>query len=198
LTVAEPGPNRNSRKLVADAATAEFAEHGYAGARTERIAKQAGVNKQLLFYYFGSKAGLYQGILDAAAEELRAAVTSGTSIEFSATESLRSRLKAVFEALAGSPQLARLVVRGAFDADTESADRPIREITKELARVVSRGQGLGYFRDDVDPAAAARQAAVLLVGYLALEEALTESPAELSRADWISSVSDLLVRSLSW
>ncbi len=196
--MAEPGPNRNSRKLVADAATAEFAEHGYAGARTERIAKQAGVNKQLLFYYFGSKAGLYQGILDAAAEELRAAVTSGTSIEFSATESLRSRLKAVFEALAGSPQLARLVVRGAFDADTESADRPIREITKELARVVSRGQGLGYFRDDVDPAAAARQAAVLLVGYLALEEALTESPAELSRADWISSVSDLLVRSLSW
>jgi AcrR family transcriptional regulator len=198
LTVSEPGANRNSRKLVADAATAEFAEHGYAGARTERIAKQAGVNKQLLFYYFGSKAGLYRGILDAAAEELRAAVTSGTSIEFSATESLRSRLKAVFEALAGSPHLARLVVRGAFDADSEAADRPIREITTELARVISRGQGLGYFRDDVDPTVAARQAAVLLVGYLALEEALTESPAEPGRADWISSVSDLLVRSLSW
>ncbi len=196
--MSEPGANRNSRKLVADAATAEFAEHGYAGARTERIAKQAGVNKQLLFYYFGSKAGLYQGILDAAAEELRAAVTSGTSIEFSATESLRSRLKAVFEALVGSPHLARLVVRGAFDADSEAADRPIREITTELARVISRGQGLGYFRDDVDPVVAARQAAVLLVGYLPLEGALTESPAELSRADWISSVSDLLVRSLSW
>ncbi len=196
--MSEPGASRNSRKLVADAATAEFAEHGYAGARTERIAKQAGVNKQLLFYYFGSKAGLYQGVLDAAAEELRVAVTSGTSIEFSATESLRSSLKAVFEALVGSPHLMRLVVRGAFDAVSEAADRPIREITTELARVISRGQGLGYFRDDVDPTVAAKQAAVLIVGYLALEGALTESPAELSRADWISSVSDLLVRSLSW
>jgi AcrR family transcriptional regulator len=45
------------------AATKEFAAHGIAGARVERIAAQAGANKQLIYAYFGSKDGLFDAAL---------------------------------------------------------------------------------------------------------------------------------------
>ncbi|XVQ11410.1 TetR family transcriptional regulator [Spirillospora sp. CA-255316] len=49
-----------SRRLLLDAALEEFAAKGYAGARVQDIANRAGVNKQLISYYFGGKEGLYQ------------------------------------------------------------------------------------------------------------------------------------------
>ena len=47
---------------ILTAALTEFGAHGYAGARTGRIARAAGVNEQLIVYYFGGKAGLYQAL----------------------------------------------------------------------------------------------------------------------------------------
>jgi TetR/AcrR family transcriptional regulator len=49
-----------SRRLLLDAAMDEFAEKGYAGARVQSIADRAGLNKQLISYYFGGKEGLYR------------------------------------------------------------------------------------------------------------------------------------------
>ncbi len=54
-----------SRRALLDAALDEFAEHGYAGARVADIAHRAGVNKQLINYYFGSKQGLYLAVQQA-------------------------------------------------------------------------------------------------------------------------------------
>lgn len=51
-----------TRKLILDAAATEFAANGYAGARTGAIAARAGVNQQLIWYYFDSKEGLYQAL----------------------------------------------------------------------------------------------------------------------------------------
>lgn len=48
-----------SRQSILEAAGAEFAAHGFAGARVAAIAERAGVNKQLISYYFGGKEGLY-------------------------------------------------------------------------------------------------------------------------------------------
>jgi TetR/AcrR family transcriptional regulator len=52
-----------TRQRILDAALAEFADRGYAGARVRSIADRAGVNSQLISYYFGGKEGLYQAIL---------------------------------------------------------------------------------------------------------------------------------------
>lgn len=52
---------RTKQKLL-DAALDEFAAHGYAGARVSEIARRAGVNKQLISYYFGGKAAIYQAL----------------------------------------------------------------------------------------------------------------------------------------
>jgi TetR/AcrR family transcriptional regulator len=54
-------PERTKARIL-EAATSEFAAHGYAGARVGEIAARAGVNKQLISYYFGGKEGLYRAI----------------------------------------------------------------------------------------------------------------------------------------
>ena len=54
---------QRSRRRLLDAATAEFAAHGIAGARVDRIAASAGVNKSQMYAYFGSKDGLFDAVL---------------------------------------------------------------------------------------------------------------------------------------
>lgn len=51
-----------TRRRILDAAAVEFAAHGFAGARIRAIADRAGVNQQLISYYFDGKGGLYQAM----------------------------------------------------------------------------------------------------------------------------------------
>jgi len=62
-----------TRSRILRAATAEFAAKGYAGARVGEIADRAGVNKQLISYYFGGKEGLYRTIAQTWLDEQREA-----------------------------------------------------------------------------------------------------------------------------
>jgi TetR/AcrR family transcriptional regulator len=67
-----------TRKLILEAAAAEFAAHGYAGARISAIATRAGVNQQLISYYFDSKEGLYQAISEGWRERQTELAPPGT------------------------------------------------------------------------------------------------------------------------
>lgn len=195
--------SRNSRQLLASAARAEFAEHGFAGARTDRIVKRAGVNKQLLFYYFGSKAGLYEAVMRRAEAELTDASPKGDVRSPHAAGRLRAQLQTIYQALAKQPELTSLVIHGVQEQPSHAPAPPtpngaIRMFIQQLAHVISEGQGLGYFRDDADPEAVARQGVVLLLGYFALEGALTDDRADRHRADWLDGAVDLLIRGLAW
>jgi AcrR family transcriptional regulator len=59
-----------TRQRVMDAATAEFAEYGIAGARIDRIAATAQTNKAQLYSYFGSKEGLFDTVFTASLERI--------------------------------------------------------------------------------------------------------------------------------
>ena len=59
-------PGRNpaqTRVRILGAALREFAEKGFAGARVDRIARRARINKRMLYHYFGDKEGLFREIL---------------------------------------------------------------------------------------------------------------------------------------
>ncbi|HMK29798.1 MAG TPA: TetR/AcrR family transcriptional regulator [Terriglobales bacterium] len=58
------GMPEKTRAAILKAAVREFSEHGVAGARTDEIARAAGVNKALLYYYFHDKEALYGAVLD--------------------------------------------------------------------------------------------------------------------------------------
>src|SRR6202046_543544 len=64
----DPAATRN--KLLT-AARREFASSGLAGARVDEIAARAGVNKQLVYHYFGDKDALYLAVLEWVDEEIR-------------------------------------------------------------------------------------------------------------------------------
>ena len=61
----------DTRSRILDAALTEFSAYGLAGARTDRIAHAAGVNKALLYYYFDSKENLYIASLEMISAKIR-------------------------------------------------------------------------------------------------------------------------------
>ncbi|MCJ1695561.1 TetR family transcriptional regulator [Rathayibacter caricis DSM 15933] len=68
-TTAGPEP---ARERILRAATGEFAAHGFAGARIDRIAAAAGLNKERLYAYYGGKRGLFVSSVVGALQELDA------------------------------------------------------------------------------------------------------------------------------
>jgi AcrR family transcriptional regulator len=183
--------------LLRAAARAEFAEHGYAGARVDRIAKRAGVNKQLVFYYFGSKQELYDSTVAALTTE---PVPPTRPRPRHASEDLRQTFNNLFDTLTRHADLARLILSDVQQAGAaqKAYGQAINRFMGEIRRVVVEGQGHGYFRDDVDPERVAQQALALALGYVALERVLeTTTDATRARA-WRDATAELLVRALAW
>src|SRR5215210_4252022 len=60
-----------SQSTILAAARDEFAEYGLGGARMDRIAERAGLNKRLIYYYFEDKEKLFQAVLEQAYRDIR-------------------------------------------------------------------------------------------------------------------------------
>jgi TetR/AcrR family transcriptional regulator len=75
-----------ARARILDAAIRAFSDNGLAGARTEQIAEEAGVNKALLYYYFKSKEALYAAALEQVIDSVRAESASVLETHASAGE----------------------------------------------------------------------------------------------------------------
>lgn len=132
--------------------------------------RRAGVNKQLLFYYFHSKRGLYQAVLQQAADELEAALGGLAVPAGRPLERIREALRAQYDFLARNPELVALITQA-----SAAEARPFAPAIKRLVVLLAEGQGLGAVRDDLDPHLAAAQALVLMVGYLQLESLIAAS-----------------------
>ena len=135
-----------------------------------RIARRAGVNKQLLFYYFHSKRGLFSAVLGRGAAELERALEELPVPGRDPLERIRAALAQLFDFLAGHPDLVLLLT-----AAGRSEARPFAPAIKQLVVLLAEGQGRGRVRDDLDPHLAAAQALVLMVAYLGLESLIATS-----------------------
>ncbi|HEV8264332.1 MAG TPA: TetR/AcrR family transcriptional regulator [Gemmatimonadales bacterium] len=189
-----PKLSNNSALQIVTAAQQEFAKRGFAGARVEHIARLAGVNKQLLFYYYHSKRGLFQAVLGQAASELERALADLASPTGRPLDRLRLALGAQFEFLARHPDLVALLAQaGRGDL------APFAPAINRLVVLLAEGQGLGQVRDDVDPHLTAAQALVLMVGYLGMESVIAASARPLGadepalRERWKQAAVDLVV-----
>jgi AcrR family transcriptional regulator len=139
-----------ARARILDAATAEFAAHGYDGARIDAIARRAGVNKALLYYYFPSKTELYRRLV---LEHLRAASvaleTAGTP-EAPPAESIERMILALFEILSARPEISDFVMREVLNGWGHLADEDfsiVYRTAQPISGTVARGIQGGQFRD---------------------------------------------------
>src|SRR2546427_10428942 len=139
------------------AAREEFARRGFEGARVDQIARRAGVNKQLLFYYFHSQRGWCGAVPARGATELEQALPAIPASQERPLERIRITLEAQFQYLAAHPDLVVLLTQAG-----RSEARPFAPAIKRLVVLLAEGQGWGEVRDDVDPHLAAAQALVLM------------------------------------
>jgi AcrR family transcriptional regulator len=193
--------NDRALRIVA-AARDEFAKRGFAGARVDQIARMAGVNKQLLFYYFHSKRGLFQAVLAQSAGELETALAELAYPGGGPLERLRLTLAAQFEFLARHPEIVALLGQGTRSGGGAGGAAFAPAINR-LVVLLAEGQGLGQVRDDLDPHLAAAQALILMVGYLSMETVIATSARPLGadepslRARWREAAVDLVVAGVS-
>ena len=135
------------------AAEESFAKHGLAGARTERIASRAGVNKALLYYYFGSKRNLYRAVLRNLLDQVARVVGQEELAAGSPRESLIAFVEGYFGFLASHPNYPILIQREAMESRGEidwikrAYFLPFR---RRFIGLIERGIRAGEFRR-VDP-----------------------------------------------
>ena len=95
---------------ILEVAMAEFAEKGLAGARIDEIAAATHTSKRMIYYYFGSKEGLYLAVLEQAYARMRA-IESQLDLDNQDPESaLRRLVEFTFDHHASNENYIRLVV----------------------------------------------------------------------------------------
>ena len=105
------GKPEESRAAILQAAAHEFAAHGVAGARTDAIAREARVNKALLYYYFKDKETLYGAVLDDVFSGLKSAVFEVLDSQLPPREKIMAYAGAYFDFIASNQLYPRLMQR---------------------------------------------------------------------------------------
>ena len=99
------------RDQILSAALMNFAQEGFAGARMDSIASDAGVNKATIYYHIGDKKTLYaeviHHILQVVVSRLEAAIAKAVSPR----EKLRAHVRTVIGALRDNPEIAPVILR---------------------------------------------------------------------------------------
>jgi TetR/AcrR family transcriptional regulator len=137
-----------TRERILEAAVVEFGEHGFAGARTSAIAARAGVNQQLISYYFDGKEGLFRAL------QRRWEITAGAP----RPDVRMADVVAEFVRLAASqrPWARMLAWEGLADTgaerDAEGGEQEARDYFAAMVDDVRRRQAAGELAADLDPA----------------------------------------------
>jgi AcrR family transcriptional regulator len=139
-------PERTKARIL-EAAKAEFGAKGYVGARVSEIAANAGINKQLISYYFGGKEGLYTE-LTAATTRRNLALTDP---ERSLAETARDFLTATDRDSARLFLWENLTEAEAEEEPVPGADAGRGFLQQQLDYMRAR-QAAGDFPEDIDPA----------------------------------------------
>jgi AcrR family transcriptional regulator len=129
-----------TKALLLRAATEEFAEYGFAGARIDRIAERAGANKRLLYVYFGDKQALFDAVVaDQAAAVFRAApMDDGDLVAFAAAR---------FDYVLANPEAGRIAAWRAFE-QLKATDAEVANFRSRVDAVAD-AQHAGRVRADL-------------------------------------------------
>jgi TetR/AcrR family transcriptional regulator len=150
-----------TKALIVDAALKEFAELGLAGARMDVIARAAGVNKALLYYYFEGKEQLYEGVIEQTFVAMTDALRRALATAEGPREKLLAFLDANFKVLAAQPAYARLLdqeldivrilLKNLSPGRVPSFVQRIAPLLTEFRAVLAEGVGSGVLRPiDID------------------------------------------------
>jgi AcrR family transcriptional regulator len=154
----EPRRNNPAATManIIEVATREFAENGLDGARVDEIADKTRTSKRMIYYYFDSKEGLYQAVLEKVYSDIRSREAGLKLDTLPPEQALRKLVETTVEYDDAHPHLFRLVsIENINYARAVTRSKTIRTLNasaiQALSDILSRGAKEGVFKAKVDP-----------------------------------------------
>lgn len=206
-----PGQQERSvqtRAMLLRAATAEFSEHGLAGARVDRIAEAAGTNKQAVYYYFENKEILFKAALMTAFEELMPDVSDIADSADSPEKKIENIVRKLFDRISKKNWILSLItfenLQKGIHLDKEVRENLLvvtRPFLLSLQTIVKEGVDTQIFRN-IDSMLIAHQLFALTEFYFTNQYtvSLTRGKnlrSQKSIAEWREHVIDVMLTTLS-
>ncbi|WP_342358917.1 TetR/AcrR family transcriptional regulator [Terrarubrum flagellatum] len=164
ISETDPPEARKTRKNNPDATRAnilevaiqEFAENGLSGARVDVIAQGTRTSKRMIYYYFGSKEGLYLAALERAYLNIRGNEGRLELENLSPPDALRRLIESMFDYHQSNPSMIRLFsIENIHHASFLKQSKIIRELNVPIIamtkRILEDGYASGDFTQKVDP-----------------------------------------------
>ncbi len=131
---------QRSATRVLHAATVVLARDGFAGASLRAIAKQAGVDKRNVLYYFGSREALLVRVVQAVGERIAAAAENALADDAEGQSAVGTVIDALWDGITGEPELARAYIAllggGAGSPEVDEALTAVKARYLQLLRGV--------------------------------------------------------------
>ncbi|WP_458094498.1 TetR family transcriptional regulator [Roseomonas sp. WA12] len=145
-----------TRQEILEVATTVFAERGLAGARVDDIAGRTRTTKRMIYYYFGSKEGLYGAVIERAYGGIRDAERGLQLDALPPAQAMRRLVESTFDYHNANPAFVRLVsVENIEEARHVRVSATIAqrnaEVVVTMSRLLERGVAEGCFRTGVNP-----------------------------------------------
>jgi TetR/AcrR family transcriptional regulator len=144
-----------TKERLVEAAIKEFAEHGLSGARVERIAERAEINKQAIYYYFKDKDDLYTFALERCYELAHRNDARLAFEEKSGYEAMSALIDSVFDDLDEMRDIIAIVSDENRNKGRHLPNQHIRSTNRPaidaIAAILRRGESDGTIRPHVDP-----------------------------------------------
>lgn len=191
------------QRRILDAATREFATHGYGGARIERISAAAGTVDRMLYYYFGSKEGLFRSVLEQAYEALGAAEQRLRLADAEPAAGMRALIAFTWNYYLRHPEFTRLLNtenlhRGEHVRHSKRVKALSFPLLSILTDLLKRGEAQRKFRPGVDPVQVYLTIAALAYFYVSNRYTLSrflgiELMAVAQRKRWLEHITALVL-----
>lgn len=148
-------PQRTQENIL-EVATEEFATHGLAGGRVDAIAERTRTSKRMIYYYFGSKEGLYLAVLERSYRKIRTLEADLQLSNLEPEEALRVLISTTFDHDEAHPDFVRLVsIENIHHAAHMLRSEAIRDLNvsviETIAGILERGVTQQVFTRRADP-----------------------------------------------
>ena len=159
---AKPTPKRKGRNAetaqadLIKSARREFAEKGFALAGIEAIAEPTGLNKKMIYHYFGSKEGLYIAVLEQAYLGIRKMEQALRLRDLPPLDAIRKLAETTWDYYVANPDFLALVnqenlLRGEYLRRSGIVKRQTSQLLDMVQEVLDRGVAEGSIRPGIDP-----------------------------------------------
>ena len=148
-------PARTMAEIL-QVATHEFADKGLAGARIDEIAAATRTSKRMIYYYFGSKDGLYLAVREEAYRRMRSIEADLHLDDLSPVQALRSLVEFTYDHHQGNEDFIRLVMnenihRAEYLRQSQTIEQLNVQAIDSIRALYERGVAQGVFRVGLDP-----------------------------------------------